>query len=353
MKAYLEKIASGEHLTRQEAAHLLEAILDGRLSDAQMGAVLMGLRTRGETVEEIAGFVDVLQKHMVTVTLRDADALDVCGTGGDGRGTFNVSTTVALVLAGGGVTVAKHGNRSISSRCGSADVLEALGISVDLGPEQVKKCIDELGIGFLFAPRYHPAFKILAPIRRQLAVRTVFNLLGPLLNPARVQRQMIGAFSREAAERLAGVLAVRGVRKACTLHSDDGYDEVSPFAETTLFFVQGQNGVPMETTYRPSTGGQGFTPEQLKGGSASDNARLILKVLQGHAGAPREMVLHNAALGFLVADRVSSMEEGLRLAAEVIDGGLALKKLRAWREASRDLAGRTESQMAGMESAGG
>lgn len=348
MKAYLEKIARGEDLTRQEAAGLLEAILAGEASEAQMGAVLLGLRTKGESAEEIAGFVDVLQRHMVSVSLRDPDALDVCGTGGDGRGTFNVSTTVALVLAGGGVTVAKHGNRSISSRCGSADVLEALGIAVDLGPEQVKRCIDEIGIGFFFAPRYHPAFKVLAPVRRQLAVRTVFNLLGPLLNPARVRRQMIGAFSMEAAARLAEVLAVRGVQKACTLHSHDGYDEVSPFAETALFFVQGNGARPFQTSYHPPSGGNGYSPEQVQGGSAEENARLILGVLEGRPGAAREMVLHNAALGFLVADRVSSMEEGVRLAAEVIDSGLARQKLTAWQQASRDLAGEAVARTTGF-----
>jgi anthranilate phosphoribosyltransferase len=211
---YLEKIQAGEDLTRSEAARALEAIIEDQVSATEIGALLMGLRMKGESEDEIAGFVDAMEKYMVIVSLKDPDAIDVCGTGGDGKHTFNVSTTAAFIISAAGVTVAKHGNRSISSKSGSADVLKALGINIEMHPEQAKKCADEIGLTFFYAPLYHPAMHKVAPHRKNMGIRTVFNMIGPLLNPARVRRQLIGTFNLDSAQKLAGVLSRLNIRYA-------------------------------------------------------------------------------------------------------------------------------------------
>ncbi|NOX87759.1 MAG: anthranilate phosphoribosyltransferase [Calditrichaeota bacterium] len=332
MKHILEKLADKQDLTREECREALQLIIDNQVSPAQVGAFLMGLRQKGETPEEINGFLDLLNERMVKVNLEDAQAIDVCGTGGDCKGTFNVSTAVAFVLAAGGVTVAKHGNRSISSNAGSADVLEKLGINVKLSPEQAKQCADEIKITFFYAPLYHPVFTHIGPHRRSLGIRTVFNMLGPLLNPANVKRQLIGTFDRSTAEMIARVLKDRGHQKAYIVHSEDGFDEISPFAKTHIYEVDRAKKEIAQFQFESFK--KNLNPEQVKGSGAVGNALKISDIFKGRQGADREMILLNAAFAFLAAGRVNSFEEGYRLGAEIIDSGLAAKKVDEFREFS-------------------
>lgn len=334
---HLNTIADGGDLSRQAAAALLEQIVSGELSPAQIGALLMGLRSKGETVDEISGFLDTMHRHMVTVELNDKEAIDVCGTGGDGTHSFNVSTTAAIVASGGGVTVAKHGNRSVSSKSGSADLLEALGVKIDLPPDKAKACADEIGLCFFFAPLYHPAMKQVVPHRKSLGIRTVFNMLGPLLNPARVKRQLIGVFDVPTAEKIAGVLAGRDYKKACTLHSADGFDELSPFATNHIFEV-GPGTAEITSFELDYPGGPLEAGHPAGGGDGAANARITLEILQGGNGSGRAMTLFNAGMAFYVAGKAASAAEGVSLAAEVIDSGAAMKKLQQLREITHDLA---------------
>ncbi|MHB2148641.1 anthranilate phosphoribosyltransferase [Calditrichota bacterium LG25] len=332
MKRLLEKIADRQNLTRAEAREALQAVIDERITAAQAGALLMGLRQKGESVDEINGFLDVLNEHKVQVYLKDAQAVDVCGTGGDGKGTFNISTAVGFVLAAGGVTVAKHGNRSISSKAGSADVLEALGVNINLTPEQAKKCADEIQFTFFFAPHYHPAMKKIGPHRKSLNIRTVFNLLGPLLNPANVRRQLIGAFNPQAAEIMAQVLLERGHEHAYVVHARDGLDEVSPFSKTIIHEVkQGERQIKRFEF----NGFEASGPfSDIAGQSAEENAEKILQIFNRKRGADRDVVVLNSAFAFKAAGRVSDIDEGIALARETIDSGQVIKKLAQFVEMS-------------------
>ncbi len=332
MRELLEKIACGHDLTRSEARRALQLIIDDEISAAQAGALLMGLRQKGESVDEINGFLDVLNEHMVNVSLNDDQAVDVCGTGGDGKGTFNISTTVAFVLAGGGVTVAKHGNRSISSKAGSADVLEALGVNVKLNPQQAEQCANEIKITFFFAPLYHPAMKNIAPHRKSLNMRTVFNMLGPLLNPAGVKRQLIGTFNLSAAEMMAKVLLNRGHHYAYVVHASDGLDEISPFAKTVVHEVRANERQLNRFEFNDfkSSG----TPDEILGQSAEQNAEKLKQIFKGKKGADRDIVLLNSAFAFKAAGKVSTIDEGVQLATEVIDSGAALQKVNEFVEMS-------------------
>jgi len=327
LKSYLEKITAGKNLTRLEAAESLNKIITGEISGAEVGGFLVGLRVKGETVEEISGFVDTMQKHMVGVDLADKNAIDVCGTGGDGTHSFNVSTTCALVVASGGVTVAKHGNRSVSSKSGSADLLEALGVKIDLSPEQTKKCIDEIGIGFFFAPNYHPAMKAVVPHRKSLGIKTVFNILGPLLNPARVKRQLIGVFDLQTAEKLAGVLHSQKYDKACTVHSEDGFDELSPFSSNYIFEIGHETGKIKQFTYNPVKRSNISAGDFVQGADNKTNAEITSQVLEGKKGPTRDMTVLNAAFAFYVAGRTDTVEKGIELAEEVLDNGAGKRKL--------------------------
>jgi anthranilate phosphoribosyltransferase len=327
LKPYLEKITAGENLSRQKAAEALDKIITADLSGAEVGGFLVGLRVKGETVEEISGFVDIMQKHMISVDLADKNAIDVCGTGGDGTHSFNVSTTCTLVAAAGGVTVAKHGNRSVSSKSGSADLLEALGVKIDLTPEKTKKCIDEIGIGFFFAPHYHPAMKAVMPHRKNLGVRTVFNILGPLLNLAQVRRQLIGAFNVQTAEKLAGVLRSQKYDKACTVHSEDGYDEFSPFSSNFVFEIGTDTDNIKQFNYKPEKIADKIAKEFVEGGDSITNAEITRQVLTGKKGSARDMTVLNAAFAFYVAGKVQTIDQGIQLAKETIDSGKAIRKL--------------------------
>ena len=334
LKPYLEKITAGEDLTRQEASEALEKIITEDISGTEVGGLLVGLRVKGETIEEISGFVDTMRLHMVSVDLKDKNAIDVCGTGGDGRHTFNVSTTCALVAAAGGVTVAKHGNRSVSSKSGSADLLEALGVKIDMTPEKTKKCIDEIGIGFFFAPNYHPAMKAVVPHRKNLGIRTVFNILGPLLNPAQVNRQLIGAFNLQTAEKLAGVLQTQNYKKACTVYSHDGYDEFSPFASNFVFEIDNETKHIKRFSYEPDTPAYELTGKYVEGEDGTKNAEITRQVLSGQKGPARDMIVLNAAFAFYVAGKSPTVKHGIQLAEDTIDSGGGLRKLNDFIELS-------------------
>ncbi len=325
MKEILEHLAEGQSLNRRQVAQALQRIIDNTVSPTQAGAFLMGLRQKGETVEEINGFLDVLEAHMVTVELNDPNAVDVCGTGGDGTGTFNVSTAVSFVLAAGGITVAKHGNRSISSKAGSADVLTALGANIRMHPNQAKRCADEIGITFFYAPLFHPVMKAIAPHRQSLAMRTVFNMLGPLLNPAKVRRQLIGTYNFKAAEILAQVLKSRKYLHGFVVHSYDGMDEISPFSQTQVYEIIAQP--PHINTFTFDQFRSSGTFDDLRGNDAQYNARKIRQIFSGKQGGDRDAVLLNAAFGFRVAGKVKTLWEGRQLAQELTDSGLANKKL--------------------------
>jgi anthranilate phosphoribosyltransferase len=331
MRTLTEKAEAGTHLSRQEAEAAMEEILSGRAVEDSIVALLAALRTKGETVEELVGFARAMRRHATPIfsdAARPEELLvDTCGTGGDASGTFNISTTAAFVAAGAGVRVAKHGNRSISSKCGSADVLEALGISLDATPERVGAAIREIGIGFLFAPALHTAMRHAMPARRRLG-RTAFNLLGPLTNPAGARAQIAGVFSAEVVEKVASVLAELGVERAFVVHGAGGLDEISLAGETKVGDVRGGSVHVYEIT--PEDFGLRRAPiSAISGGDATHNAGLLRSILAGESGPRRDIVIANAAAAIVAAGRAADFLEGARLAAESIDSGAARKKLGA------------------------
>jgi anthranilate phosphoribosyltransferase len=332
----LEKIVEGEDLTRAEAEAAMEEILSGRLSDAQIAGFLTALRIKGETVDELVGFATVMRRHASPVFSKlklppDAVLVDTAGTGGDARGTFNISTTAAFVIAGAGVHVAKHGNRAFTSRCGSADVLEELGVRMDLPMERVARAIEEIGIGFLYAPAAHTAMRHAMTARRELKVRTVFNLLGPLTNPAGASAQIVGVYDASFTEQLARALGELGVRRAFVVHGADGLDEISISGET--FIAELRDGVVRSYTVAPEDFGLSRAPlESIQGGDTKHNAQIIKQVL-GHRDAPhehgphRDIVLANSAAALVAAGRATDFLDGVRLAAESINSGAARARL--------------------------
>jgi anthranilate phosphoribosyltransferase len=331
MRTLTEKAEAGTHLSRQEAETAMEEILSGRAGEDSIVALLSALRSKGETVEELVGFARALRRHATPIfsdAARPEELLvDTCGTGGDASGTFNISTTAAFVAAGAGVRVAKHGNRSISSKCGSADVLEALGISLDATPERVGAAIREIGIGFLFAPALHTAMRHAMPARRRLG-RTAFNLLGPLTNPAGARAQIAGVFSAEVVEKVASALAELGVERAFVVHGAGGLDEISLAGETKVGEVRGSAVRVYEVT--PEDFGLSRAPiSAISGGDATHNAGLLRSILAGESGPRRDIVIANAAAAIVAVGRAADFLEGARLAAESIDSGAARKKLGA------------------------
>jgi len=309
----------------------MEEILSGRAGEASIVALLSALRTKGETIEELVGFARAMRRHATPIfddsSRTETLLVDTCGTGGDASGTFNISTTAAFVAAGAGVRVAKHGNRSISSKCGSADVLEALGISLDVTPERVGAAINEIGIGFLFAPALHTAMRHAMSARRRLG-RTAFNLLGPLTNPAGARAQIAGVFSADVVEKVASVLAELGVERAFIVHGAGGLDEISLAGETKVGEVRGGTVRVYEIT--PEDFALGRAPiSAISGGDAAHNAALIRAILRGEPGPRRDIVIANAAAALVAAGRAADFLEGARIAAESIDSGAALKKLDA------------------------
>jgi anthranilate phosphoribosyltransferase len=320
-KPIIAKVATGSPLSREEAEHAFDTILSGGSTLAQTGAFLMALRVRGETVGEIAGAVKALRDKMLRVAA-PADAIDIVGTGGDNSGSYNVSTLAAIITAACGVKVAKHGNRAASSRSGAADVLTALGVKVGLEPARVTACIEEAGVGFMFAPAHHASMRHVAPVRTELGTRTMFNLLGPLSNPAGVKRQVLGVFSESWLEPLAKVLQALGSERVWVVHGSDGLDEITTTGET--FVAALENGAIRRFTITPDEAGlERAKPADLKGGEAEHNAIALRAVLAGERTPYRDIAVLNAAAGLVVADRARTLKEGAELAQRAIDSGAA------------------------------
>jgi anthranilate phosphoribosyltransferase len=325
---YLQRIADRHDLNRSDAASALELILDGTASDTEAAAFLMGLRVKGETSDEIAGLLEVMHRMVIPVETADRESLvDIVGTGGDQLGTFNISTAAAFVAAGAGVKVAKHGSRAASSRCGSADVLEALGVRTDLLPADIATCIEKVGMGFMLATRHHPVMGKVAPIRRALGLRTVFNFLGPLTNPAGVQRMVLGVSSADHLGVLAGALAKLGCRHALLVRSDEGMDELSVASSTTVVEVTRGVVQPPYSLSPEECGVQRWALRGLMGGDIDANALIVRSVLSGKEGAPRDAAVVNAAAALYVGGVVPSLREGAEVAAAAIDDGRAAKVL--------------------------
>ena len=329
LKPYIQAVVEGELLSREQATRAMEIIMNGEASPAQIGSFLTGLRMRGETDDELAGFATVMRAKSVRVPLDlDEPVVDTCGTGGDGSHTFNISTTAAFVVAGAGVKVAKHGNRAATSRCGSADVLEGLGVRIELHPEQVAECVDRVGIGFMYAPAFHPAMRFAGPVRREIGVRTVFNLLGPITNPAGARHQVIGVPNAEAASRLARVLGLLGSQHALVVHAHEGLDEIGVAGPTTVAEMMMRESAWV-TSYDITPEGYGldrYDRRDILGGNVADNVAITERVLAGERGAPRAITLLNAAAALYAADAVPTIQAGVDLAAESIESGAARAK---------------------------
>jgi anthranilate phosphoribosyltransferase len=326
LKSIIGKVATGASLSREEAASAFDSMMSGEATPSQMGGLLMALRVRGETVEEITGAVAAMRAKMLRVDA-PAEAVDIVGTGGDGSGSVNVSTCASFVVAGAGIPVAKHGNRALSSRSGAADVLAALGVKIDLKPEQVGRCVKAAGIGFMFAPAHHPAMKNVGPTRVELATRTIFNLLGPLSNPAGVKRQMVGVFSRQWVQPLAQVLKNLGSEAAWVVHGSDGLDEITLTGPT--FVTALENGNIRSFEVSPDDAGLHHAHgEALKGGDAEANAIALKSVLDGKPSPFRDVALFNAAAAFVVAGKVKTLKEGVALGAQSLDSGAAAARLK-------------------------
>ena len=325
IKEAIAMLVSGRSLTADEASQVMEEIMRGEATPAQFGAFVTALRLKGETVEEITGLAKTMRAHAIPVRVSTPVA-DTCGTGGDASHTFNISTTAAFIAAGAGLKVAKHGNRAMSSHCGSADVLEALGVKIDLDAGKVERCLEEVGIGFMFAPIFHPAMKYAAAPRREIGIRTVFNILGPLTNPAGAKAQVLGVADGSLVEKLASVLDSLGAHHALVVHGEDGLDEITIAEKTSVCELK--NGVLRSYTISPEDLGlPRAKPNDLRGGTAAENAELLRSVLRGTPGPKLDAVLINAAAVLLAGDKVKTLKEGLALAKETIDEGLALAKL--------------------------
>ena len=331
----IAKVIEGADLSRGEMTDAMNQIMSGEATDAQIGAFLIALRVKGECVDEIAGAASVMREKATPIVTRHDVIVDTCGTGGDHSGTFNISTAAAFVAAGAGLCVAKHGNRAATSQCGSADVLGALGVNIEASPETVSRCLDDVGIGFLFAISLHGAMKYAIGPRREIGARTIFNALGPLSNPAGATRQVVGVYSAVLTETLAGVLGTLGSERAFVVHGSDGLDEMTLTGPTRVSELK--NG--SVSTYDVSPGDFGLAQapaDALKGGDADYNAGITRSILNGEEGPRRDIVLLNAAAAIVAGDKARDLNEGVQVAAEVIDSGKALEKLEGLVAASRE-----------------
>ena len=325
LKATIGKVAAGGRLSRAEAEEAFGIIMSGEATPVQIGAFLTGLRLRGETVDEIAGAVATMRAKMTRVEAPPG-AIDVVGTGGDASGSYNISSASAFVVAGAGVPVAKHGNRALSSKSGAADTLTALGVKIDIGPDVIARCIREAGIGFMFAPAHHAAMRHVGPARAELGFRTVFNLIGPLSNPASVRRYLLGVYSPDWVEPLANVLMTLGAERAWVVHGFGGLDEISPAGETRVASIE--NGAVRVFTIEPQDAGlPRHVIDKIKGGDAAHNAEALRRMLGGEPGAYRDTVLMNAGAALVVAGKADTLAEGAEFAATVIDAGKAMTRL--------------------------
>ncbi|HSH83009.1 MAG TPA: anthranilate phosphoribosyltransferase [Herpetosiphonaceae bacterium] len=323
----IKALVAGRSLRQNEAALVMEQIMTGEATPAQIGALLTVLHLKGETDAEIAGMAEVMREKAVQVH-HAMPVLDTCGTGGDATNTFNISTAAAFIAAGAGATVAKHGNRAMSSKCGSADVLEGLGVAIELDAEGVARCLDRAGIGFMFAQKFHPAMRFAGPVRREIGIRTVFNILGPLANPARAEYQVVGVAAAPLADKLANALARMGSRHALVVHGSDGMDELSLSGPSTIWEVK-TGGAPHRYQVDPTDLGLRRAPrEALLGGTVAENAATIRALLNGdEQGARRDVVLLNAAAGLVASEQAQDLREGLTLAARALDEGAARARL--------------------------
>ena len=336
IKEAIAALVSGNSLAADDAAQVMEEIMQGEATPAQFGAFVTALRLKGETVDEIVGLARTMRARAIPV-ITDGIVVDTCGTGGDGSHTFNISTTAAFVAAGAGLKVAKHGNRAMSSQCGSADVLEALGVKIDLNADQVQKCLQEIGIGFMFAPAFHPAMKYAAVPRREIGIRTVFNILGPLTNPAGAKAQVLGVADESLVEKMALALQHLGCHHALVVHGEDGLDEITISGKTHVCELKGSHIV--NYTINPEDLGlPGASSDSLKGGSAKENAELLRNILSGAAGPQRDAVLMNTAAVLLAGDKVETLRRGVELAQKTIDSGHALNKLEQLIKVSQNLS---------------
>ena len=333
----IDSLVSGRSLAFEQAAGAMEEIMSGEATPAQIAAFVTALRIKGETVDEIAGLASVMRAKATTV-LVTPPVVDTCGTGGDGSFTFNISTAAAFVAAGSGLRVAKHGNRAMSSRCGSADVLEALGVKIDLGARAVAKCLERVGIGFMFAPIFHPAMKHAAVPRREIGIRTVFNILGPLTNPARAESQVIGVPNKEVGNKIASVLHRLGTKHSLVVHGTDGVDEIS-ISEKSLVWEVDEHGASLPYEVSPAEFGfKEVSLAEIRGGTPEENAEMLRHLLIGEKGPRRDVVVMNAAAALVAGKRASDLNEGARIAEEIIDSGQAMKKLDALVKLSQSLS---------------
>lgn len=328
LKYAIRKVVDGEALTFEEAGLAMDQIMTGNATSAQIAALLTAMRVRGETVDEIAGFASTMRAHARHVELSPGTvAIDTCGTGGDHSGTFNISTTAAFVIAGSGIRVAKHGNRSVTSACGSADLLEALGVAIELEPHHVSSVVDEAGIAFMFAPAYHPGFRHAGPVRREIGIRTVFNILGPMTNPAKVKRQLIGVGDGSVSDRLAAAQERLGSERVLFVYSSEGFDELGLGGSSVVTEYDRTHGV---RSYEVDAADFGLTraaADAVMGGNAERNTEITRSVLAGEPGAYRDIVLLNAGAGIYAAGQADSIAEGIELARQALDSGAAAAAL--------------------------
>jgi anthranilate phosphoribosyltransferase len=328
IKEAIAAVVERRDLGEAEMMGVMEEVMDGRASPAQIAALLTALRMKGETIEEVAGAARIMRQKATRIDARASVVVDTCGTGGDGMGTFNISTTAALVVAAAGITVAKHGNRAFSSGCGSADLLEALGVNIGVGPEIAEECIQQIGIGFLLAPRMHAATKHAVGPRREIAIRTIFNMLGPLTNPAGATAQLLGVYDPKLTELFAAVLRNLGTNRAFVVHGLDGLDEATVSTETRISELR--DGIITTYNINPvDYFGETYRVEELAGGDASVNARITRDVLSGKDGPCRKIVLLNAALAIVAGGKARDTREGIAVAEACIESGAAMKKLQA------------------------
>jgi anthranilate phosphoribosyltransferase len=335
LKRFISKVAEGIDLNETESLEAMDVIMEGKASPSQIASFLTALRVRGETTQEITGFAKAMRAKAIQIRAKDVDSvIDTCGTGGDGKGTFNISTAVAFVAAGSGCTVAKHHNRSVSSQCGSADVLEALRIDPALPPERAEACLQEFGLAFLFAPTFHPATRHAAVPRKEIGIRTVFNLLGPLTNPAGATVHLSGIYRENLTQPMAQVLKNLGSKVAFVVHGEDHCDEISITGKTTVSHLK--DGVIESYQIEPEMVGLKRAPlKAIQGGTPDKNAHILLQILRGEPGPSRDVVLLNAAAVFVAAKKVSNLRDGVEIARESIDSGKAMKKLKELRRFSK------------------
>jgi anthranilate phosphoribosyltransferase len=326
IKEAIETVVNGRSLTFEQAASVMDEIMIGEATPAQVASLVTALRIKGETVDEIAGLATVMQAKATPVGVT-SPVVDTCGTGGDGFCSFNISTTAAFIVAGAGLKVAKHGNRAMSSHCGSADVLEALGVKIELGAEAVAQCVETVGIGFMFAPNFHPAMKYAAVPRREIGIRTVFNILGPLTNPAKAKFQVIGVPSRELGEKVASVLYRLGTEHSLVVHGTDGMDEISISGKSLVWDINQDRVSPPYEIFPEDLGFMKASVTQIRGGTARQNTRILRGVLSGEVGVRRNIVIMNAAAALVAGNKASDLKEGVCIAEKTIDSGQALDKL--------------------------